>query len=209
MTNTLSIAKLQTDWFKFSDLDRAGAVLAIKQTGISIRSIAAQLHLGESLLRHLIQTLQAPASDQDLARQGKISTNELARRAKAGLHPAKHNVTLTIDREREIRVAADLICDWLLQTNLFGPALEMIVKEVQRKFRIMKDVGLHPTADAPPGTSVSRIIERTEPPALTDDSTDVVSWFARWLCRWSLNAFPNEDVRDSGLSLALEKKRRS
>ncbi len=83
MTNTLSIAQLQSDWFRFSDLERAGAVLAIKQTGISTRKVAAQLQLSESLLRHLLQALQAPASDRDLAQQGKITTNELVRRAKA------------------------------------------------------------------------------------------------------------------------------
>jgi hypothetical protein len=208
MTNTPSIAKLQTDWFKFSDLERATAVLGIKQTGISIRSIAAQLHFSEALLRHLLKALLAPACDQDLARQGKISTNELARRAKAFLRPVKHDETLTIDRDREIRIAADLIYNWLPHAQLFGPDLEMIVKEVQRKFLIMKEAGLHPSAVAPPGTPVSRIIERTKPPALTNDSIDI-AWFARWLCKWSLNAFPNEDVRDSGLSLALEKQRGS
>ena len=42
--------------------------------------VAAQLQFSESLLRHLLLALQAPACDRDLARQGKISTNELARR---------------------------------------------------------------------------------------------------------------------------------
>ena len=100
MTNPPSIAQLQIDWFKFSDLDRARAVFDINQSGISIRKVAAQLHLSESLLRHLLQALKAPASDRDLARQGKISTNELARRAKAGLRPPKHHEALTIDGDR-------------------------------------------------------------------------------------------------------------
>ena len=39
MAYTSSIDQLQSDWFKFSDLERASAVLAIKQTGISIRSV--------------------------------------------------------------------------------------------------------------------------------------------------------------------------
>jgi hypothetical protein len=207
MTNTSSIAQLQSDWFKFSDLERASTVLAIKQTGISIRKIAAQLHLSESLLRHLLQALLAPICDQDLARQGKISTNQLAGRAKACLRPAKQHEMLAIDRDREIRIAADLICEWLLQTNLFGPSRETIVQEVQRKFRMWKEAGLHPSAVAPPGTPVSRIIGRTKPPSF-DSSIDIVAWFAQWLCRWSLNAFPNENVRDSSLSLALEKQRR-
>ena len=71
MSNTLSIAQLQSDWFKLSDLDRARAVLTIHQSGISIRKIAAQLQLSESLLRHLLLALRAPACDRDLARQGQ------------------------------------------------------------------------------------------------------------------------------------------
>lgn len=201
MTNTSSIAQLQSDWFKFSDLDRATAVLGIQQTGISIRSIAAQLHFSEPLLRHLLQALQAPACDQDLAREGKISTNELVRRAKAFLRPAKQRETLTIDRDQEIRIAADLISDWLLQTDLFGPAREMIVKEVQRKFRMMKEAGLHPSAAPHSGTPVSKIIERAKPPAF-DDSIDIVAWFAQWLSKWSFFAFPDEETRDAALDLA-------
>ena len=210
MKNTLSIAQLQEDWHRLSDLARARAVQAIiNQSGISIRKIAAQLQLSESLLRHLLQALQAPASDQDLARQGKISSNELARRTKAGLRSTQHHETLTIDRDREIRVAADLICDWLLQTQLYGPAREAIVKEVRHKFITMKEAGLHQTAVAPPGMPVFQIIRRTKPPALTDGSVDIVAWFAQWLCRWSFFAFPDEDIRDNGLSLALKKQRGS
>jgi hypothetical protein len=203
MTNTSPIAQLQSDWFGFSDLDRAIAVHALKQTGISTRSIAAQLHFSEALLRHLLKALLAPADDQALARLGKISTNELVRRGRVELPPTKNHETLTIDRDRETHEAADLICDWLLQTNLFGPDREMIVKEVQRKFRMMKEAGLHPSAIAPPGMPVFQIIKCTEPPTLTDDSIDVAR-LAQWLCKWSLNAFPNEEIRYAALDLALE-----
>jgi AraC-like DNA-binding protein len=206
MINTPSISQLQSDWFGFSDLDRASAILTIHQSGIPIRKIAAQLHLSESLLRHLLQALQAPACDQDLARQGKISTNELVRRANAGLQPTKHHETFTIDRDREIRIAADMICNWLLQTPLFGPAREMIIKEVQREFRVMKEAGLHPSDAVPPRTPVSQIIQRTKPPALTDDSIDIVAWFAQWLSKWSFFAFPDKDTRDNALDSALQRQ---
>jgi hypothetical protein len=163
--------------------------------------------LSESLLRHLLLTLQAPASDRDLARQGKISTNELVRRAIAAgqHHSARNGEALELERSQETLKAADLICDWLLQTHLFGPARKMIVEEVRRKFRNMKEAGLHPSAVAPPGTPVSRIIERTEP-ALTDGRIDIVAWFAQWLCRWSFFAFPDEHIRDNAVDLALQKQ---
>ncbi len=204
MTNTPSIAQLQSDWFRFSDLERAGAVLAIHRSGISTRKIAAQLQLSESLLRHLLQALRAPACDQALARRGEISTNELARRAKAAMRPAKHHEKITIDRDRETRLAADLISGWLLQTQLFEPARKMIVDEVHRKFRMMKEAGLRPSAVAPPGTHVFRMIESTRP--ALDDRLDIVAWFAQWLCRWSFFAFPDEEIRDTALDLALQRQ---
>lgn len=207
MTNTRSIAQLQSDWFGFSDLDRASAILAINQTGISIRKFANQLHLSESLLRHLLQALQASAGDLDLARQGKISTNELVRRAKStSLRRAEGRPAAALARAQEIPEAADLICGWLLQTQLYGPAREMIVKEVQRIFLTMKEAGLHPSAVAPPGTPVSQIIKRTKPPNLVDDSIDIIGWFVQWLTRWSFFAFHDEDVRDTALGLALERQ---
>ncbi len=207
MTNTRSIAQLQSDWFGLSDLDRARAVLAINQAGISIRKIAKQLHLSESLLRHLLQALQAPASDLDLARQGKISTNELVRRAKStSLRRAEDRPAAALARAREIPEAADLICGWLLQTQLYGPARQMIVKEVQRKFLFMKEAGLHPSVAAPPAMPAFQIIERTQPPALKGNSIDIIGWFAQWLTQWSFFAFPNEDVRDNALGLALERQ---
>ena len=83
MTNYSSaVADLQARWFKLSDLDRARAVFSIKQTGVSIRNIASQLHLSESLMRHLILALRAPLEDLCLARKGIISTNQLTRNAR-------------------------------------------------------------------------------------------------------------------------------
>jgi hypothetical protein len=208
MENIPSIAQLQSDWLGFSDLDRAGAVLAINHTGISTRKIAAQLHLSESLLRHLLLTLKAPACDRDLARQGKISTNELVRRAKAtGLRRSpQHSEVLELERVQQTHEAANTICDWLLKTQLFGPAREMIVKEVRREFLAMKEAGSRPSLAAPSDVPTSQIIKRTKPPALTDGRIDIVAWFAQWLCRWSFFAFPDEDIRNTALDLALQKQ---
>jgi hypothetical protein len=207
MINAPAIAQLQSDWFKLSDLDRASAVLNIKQSGISIRKVADQLQLSEPLLRHLLQALQAPVSDQVLAREGKISTNELVRRAKAVcLRPsAQQREEIALERSLEPRKAADLICDWLLQTPLFGPARVMIVKEAQREFLTMKEAGFRPSLAAPSGMPTSQIIERVKPP--TDNRIDIVGWFAQWLCRWPFFAFPDEGLRDTALDLARQMQR--
>ena len=159
-------------------------------------------------LHNLVQALKAKACDLDLARQGKISTNELVRRAKAiSLPPSpQHNEVDPIERVRATRIAADLICDWLLQTELFGPAREMIVKEVQRSLGPMKEAHFHSQVVVRPNTPVFEIIKQTEPPALVDDRTDIVAWFAQWLCRWSLFAFPDDAVRDAALEMARQQQ---
>ena len=75
---------------------------------------------------------------------------------------------------------------------------------MRHKFITMKEAGLHPSALTPPATPVSRIIERTRPPTLVDDRIDIVAWFAQWLYKWSFIAFPDEDIRDNALDLALK-----
>ena len=65
MKNPPSITQLQEHWHRLSDLERARAVQAIiSRSGLSIRKIAAQLRLSESLLRHLLQALRAPDCDR-------------------------------------------------------------------------------------------------------------------------------------------------
>ena len=73
--------QLQQNWDQLSDLDRALAIAKIKKSGLSNRTIARSIGRSESLMRHLLLILHAPASDRMAARQGKQSTNELVRRA--------------------------------------------------------------------------------------------------------------------------------
>jgi hypothetical protein len=82
----------------------------------------------------------------------------------------------------------------------------MIVEETQRKFRLMKEAGLHPPVAAQTNTPVSQIIVRTEPPELTDSRIDIVVPFAQWLCRWSFFAFPDDAVRDTALEMARQQQ---
>jgi lambda repressor-like predicted transcriptional regulator len=83
MTDLSAVADLQSKWPTLHNLDRAKAVYAIHQAGTSLRELAKVLNRSESLLRHLLAALQAPPAHRNLARQGKISFNELVRRSKA------------------------------------------------------------------------------------------------------------------------------
>ncbi len=83
-----------------TDLDCARAICAIQLSGILTREIAFHLDCSESLLRPLLTALQAPPEDRHLTHRGKISTNELARRARAGgtRRTAKHREAREFER---------------------------------------------------------------------------------------------------------------
>jgi transposase-like protein len=205
MENTSSIAQLQSDWFKFSDLDRASAVLTITQSGISIRKVAAQLHLSESLLRHLLQALQAQASDRVLAQKGKISTNELVRRARAAsLFRSPDNKALELERVRETSEAANTICDWLAERGQQGSYGKQILKEVRHEFASRELNGSLPPCPKHAETPLHKIILRSKPDRPIDDNATAIRWHHEWLFRWTYHALPDKDIRDAALDLALQ-----
>ena len=208
MKKPRSISELKSDWIRLDDLDRAWAVRAIHNSGISIRQIAAELHKPDSSLRRLLLMLDAPIEDKLLFRQGKITGNELVRRSRAaGLrYAARHREEIELERARQTLKASDHICKWLLQTQMNGPNSEMIVDEARHAFHAMAEAGLRPAGVAPPDTTVTKIIEKTRPPELKDDSIDIAGWFAQWLCRWTFFAFPDQDMRDDALDLALQRQ---
>jgi hypothetical protein len=204
---TSSIIKLKNEWPRLHDVDRARAIFRISKSGLSIRQIAVHLECSESSLRRLLKTLKAPAADQDLARQGKISTNELVRRAKTAeiQRIAKQQEKLALQRDRDAQKAANTICDWLAQIDLYGPACEMIVDEVRRKLHTTP-ISHKPFRLESPKTPVSEIIARTKPPADTNGDFDTVGWHSEWLRTWVFHAFPDQDIRDTALDISLEKQ---
>jgi hypothetical protein len=205
MKNTLTTSQLQADWFYLHDLNRAKAVRDLHNSGISIRQIASQLHKPDSSLRRLLEMLDAPAVDGLLFRQGKITGNELVRRSRAAAlrRDARHREEIELKRERQALKAADCISKWLLKTRLNGPNREMIVDEVRREFA-MREADRSLPASPKIRLPLDEIIRRSRP--APDDSIDIVAWHAQWLCRWSFFAFPDEDIRDDALDLALQKQ---
>ena len=137
-----------------------------------------------------------------------IPINELVRRSRAaGLKRAARNrEEIKLERERQTLRAADRICEWLVETQMNAPNCEMIVDEVRRKLWSMAQAGLHPDRVAPPDTPIDEIIEQTRPPAIKDARIDIAGWYSEWLCRWSFFAFPDEDIRDNALDLALQRQ---
>ncbi len=149
MSTTFSaVADLQSRWHILSDLDRARAVFAIQQTGASHRGLAKALNCSETLLRHLLKALQAPVEDRYLARKGKISTRELARRSKAaGTHrDAKQHEQIELERAQGALQGSRTICNWLAAEGMRGSYGEQIVDEARRLFAKAEQDGKFPPA---------------------------------------------------------------
>lgn len=200
-----TIPNLQAEWHILNDLDRGRAVLAIHQHGTSIRELARELNCGNSLLRHLLLAIQAPAEDQRLAREGKISTNELVRRARAAAvrRTADQDQARKLKRTRASVNGSRNICDWMVQQKLSGAYCESILCEAQRLLANAEPTNRFPRGSAPADMPASEIIQRCQPPALNSDAIHELAWFAYWLALWTYYAFTDSNVRYQALELAL------
>jgi len=190
-TTSSAVADLQSQWHTLPDLDRAKAVLAIKQSGISTRQIAQHLDCSDSLLR-----------------QGKISTNELVRRSKAAgiRRTAMHRETREFERTQASRRACKKICDWLAAEQMSGPYGEQIVNGARHLFAKAEQDGKFPKDAAPTDMPTAEIIKRCRPAELKTDAISFVARHAWWLARWAYYAFTDTSVRDTALDLALDEQ---
>jgi hypothetical protein len=109
----MSLSELQTKWPELREMDRAHNVHEIHKAGASFRELAKALNCSASLVRHLDLAAQAPLGDRSLARQGKISTRELVRRAKAAnlQQSSKEHEALEFERTKAANAGCRLICN--------------------------------------------------------------------------------------------------
>jgi transposase-like protein len=206
--NSSALANLQLHWPELDDLDRAKAVRTIKRSGVSVREIARHLPVSEALLRHLLQALQAQPEDQILARRGKISTNDLIRRAKAARTNREVALREAEERKRVQKSIAGCkaICKWLVSEGLSVPCSEQIIGEARRGLAIAEQNGRLPNITAPAKKSVSKIIQLSRPPEENTDETIYVAWFALWLRSWAFYSMPDSWVRYKAIELALSEQ---
>src|SRR5450432_2711651 len=172
MSNPSSaLTDLQTKWHSLRDLDRARAVNAINKAGISLRELAKALNCSSSLLRHLLEALQAPPEDRFLALKGEISTNELVRRARvAGIRRTDmHRESRQLERGKASIRGCRTICDWLAGENLSPASGQQIVGEARRLLAIAEETRRLPRDAAPPDMPTAMIIQRCRP---TEPKTD-------------------------------------
>jgi lambda repressor-like predicted transcriptional regulator len=182
-----AISDLQSKWDTLPDLDRARAVCAIHKAGTSLRVLAKALKRSPSLLRHLLEALGAPPEDQSLARQGKLTTNELVRRSKAAdiARATRQREALELERHQASQKGCKAICDWIGAEGLSGPSGSQIVGEARQTLAVNEENKTLPRDAAPPGTPVSEIIRRCRPAEPNTDATSYIAWFAHRLSLWA------------------------
>jgi hypothetical protein len=201
------IAQLRSRWVDLSDVDRAREIDTIHRSDVSINQIGRDLKISASLLRHLLLCLQASEEDQNLARRGQISTNELARRGQAAKKRRAEPPPAVVEARRKESASegADLICNWILKEDLYGPDCIRIITDVCREFKIREENHSLPPLTKHASLPLNVLIQRSKPKRPIDAGEAALSWYAEWLCRWSFYAFEDAAVRDSALKQALER----
>jgi hypothetical protein len=198
------IAELKTRWNDLHVLDRARWIQKITATGMSLRALAKALGRPDSSLRYLLKAAKAPLPDRVLAKNRAISTRELIRRGKAAeaQRKAKEREAFDLKCTEEAQKAAAIITKWLREQNLSPVYGEAIIDEARRIFASTRPEDLPKCAPPTAGTPVAKIINALKLPMNPDASP--VAWFAFWLARWAFFAFPDEQVRDKALNMALD-----
>lgn len=211
MTDTsFTITDLQSKWGTLHDLDRARAVRAIHRSGTSLNELAKALKCSPSLLRHLLKTLQAPQADQSLARNGKLTTNQLVRRAQAAevSLATKQREAEAVKRTQASLLGCKAICDWVADEGLAGPFAGQIIGKARWVLAAKEENKTLPRDAAPPHMPVKEIIQKCRPTDLKTYEIYSLAWFVHWFTLWAAYSMTDSWVRYKAIELALEKQLR-
>jgi hypothetical protein len=202
---TPAIADLKSKWYTLNDLDRARAVSTIKRSGTSTREIAFHLNCSESLLRHLLTALQAPQDDRDLALCGEISTNELARRARAtgARHIAKNGEAREFERAQTEFQEYTAICAWLQSERMSRSDCKKIINEARRQLATSKLTRKLPGVLPPPDMPTDGIIQWRRPSESVLNELPSIALLGLWLAVWINSSIADPWVRLQTIELAF------
>ncbi|MGA8086906.1 MAG: hypothetical protein WCA10_06340 [Terracidiphilus sp.] len=206
--NSGPISTLQSKWGSLHDLDRAQRVRALRRSGTSLNKLAKAVQCSPSLLRHLLEALEAPRADQLLARDGKLTTNQLVRCAKAAkaAQKAREGEALALKQAQASIRGCKEICDWLTRESFPGSYGEQIIIEAQRELAYAEQNGKLPKGAAPAALPVTEIIQRCRPAELKTDAITPIAWFGHWLALWAFYLMPDSLVRYRAFESALERQ---
>ena len=182
VTNPSSaVENLKQNWSKLDVVGRAAAVKSLcdqPNQKISLRALARELGCSLTHVRDLYLAASAPVADRLLARQGKISSRELTRRARAAKAASETQLRASAEakRAKEAEAGCKLICKWMQQQELSAVHGENVVGEARRILALHERTGTLPSYSAPKGTPVAKIIEVTRPkPTLGPEPLEVGS----------------------------------
>jgi hypothetical protein len=181
------IENLKQQWDLVSDPDRARAIAQIRRSGLSKREIARRLQCcSEAAVRRLLSTLDAPAADLAAARQGSISTNELARRAKAAVErrEKERSEARQFRNKRKAIKRAKLIVKWPREQNIPDSYDEDIIEAARDKFKRAWQLGAPlPKINTPAGLKAADDVDLSKPKRPIPENAEFVNWYADWL-KW-------------------------
>ena len=200
-----TIADLQAQWHILQDLDRAYAVFALHQAGVSLRRLAKKLNCSDWLLRHLLLAREASPEDLALARAGQISTNALARRSVATRTswPSMPREALELEiMETGVR-NCDTVRSWLAAQILDNAYGIQVTEEARRLLANAEKAGKLPSGRVPARLTTDEIIRKCRPPELETQNAEMISWYASWLAIWSCYVIPDSHARQQALDLGV------
>jgi hypothetical protein len=200
-----AIADLQAQWHILLDLDRAEAVLNIHQSGVSLRRLAKALNCSEALLRHLLLARDASPEELVLARQGQISTWELARRsaAKRAARPSVHPEISEFEMTNAAIMGCETVRRWFAEQSLDNSYGVQVIRDARLLLANAEKARKLPPGKAPNGLTHDEIIRQCQPVEPKTHNAEVISWYARWLAIWAFYAIPNARAREQALDLAM------
>jgi hypothetical protein len=209
MTDTGSaVADLQSRWHTLCDLDRARAVQSLRQDGMTLRALAAQLNCSPSLLSHLLRAGQARVEDRELARCGAISTRELARRAgsSGNRNASTQHEGVAFDGERAATQASRAITRWLDEEKIAIVDRDRVIEQARLHVINADRSAVGPMGADLPDIPIDEVIRLFRPAHTETDRDRSVAWFAEWLAQWTLYGILDDMVRTRALELAQDER---
>jgi hypothetical protein len=180
----------------------------MRDTGITLRELAAHLNCSASLLSYLLKAASAPAEDRELARSGEISTRELVRRVRSRRSRAISidGEGLAFERECAAIEASRAIVDWLHEQKIAYPDQIKVVEQTRLR-NLHADTNVLDSLQAYlPDIPLCEVI-RIFRPVQELDGQHSPDWYAEWLGRWALHGIPDDGVRSRALENALSATR--
>ena len=199
-----AVADLRSKWHTLCDLDRARAVQALHQAGISLRKLAGQLDCSQSLLSRLLRALEAPPEDLERARQVPISIRELARRADPAntRSTSRQHEAISFELERAAVQGSQTILSWLDE--------EDVAVEERKQVVGLARVHLAKTDEAPENERdqilQNMFLDEADRQArlgqTVTDRYHSIPWSALRLALWIFRRIPDLEVRAKSFELA-------